>query len=200
MPDNTSSRATLIAFSVVSVLIVVGLALILLSRPEPVTITINPPAPTLTPIPTATPEPILVYVTGAITQPETTQLVPFGSRVQDVLDAAGGVTADADLSRVNLAAIVHDGDQVHVPSTSADNEQVDTAPALPTASGGPVVYINTATVDDLQTLPRIGQVMAERIIAYREEHGPFTSIEQLGEVSGIGEGTLEQIAPYISLD
>ncbi|MCA9884345.1 MAG: helix-hairpin-helix domain-containing protein [Anaerolineae bacterium] len=199
MSDN-STRTTILATLVVTILIIAGLIAVIASRPEPVVMTINPPVPTPTLVPSATPSPVLVYVTGAVAQPGTTVRVPYNSRVQDVLEAVGGTTDEADLTRVNLAAVIHDGDQIHVPILGDDSEQAGVIPALPTRSGGPVIYINTAVEEELMRLPGIGAVIADRIIAYREENGPFTSIEQLGEVEGIGEATLEQIAPFLSLE
>ncbi|MCA9887638.1 MAG: helix-hairpin-helix domain-containing protein [Anaerolineae bacterium] len=199
MSDN-STRTTILATLVVTILIIAGLIAVIASRPEPVVMTINPPVPTPTLVPSATPSPVLVYVTGAVSQPETTVRVPYNSRVQDVLEAVGGTTDEADLTRVNLAAVIHDGDQIHVPILGDDSEQAGVIPALPTRSGGPVIYINTAVEEELMRLPGIGAVIADRIIAYREENGPFTSIEQLGEVEGIGEATLNQIAPFLSLE
>lgn len=199
MPDQ-STRTTILATLVIAIMIVIGLIAIVASRPDPVVMTINPPVPTATEVPTATPSPILVYVTGAIAESETTVRVPHNSRVQDAINAVGGVTEDADLSRVNLAAIIHDGDQIHVPVLGDDSEEAGVIPALPTRSGGPVIYINTAVAEELQRLPGIGAVIADRIIAYREANGPFSSFEQLGEVEGIGEATLEEITPFISLE
>ncbi|MCB9461794.1 MAG: helix-hairpin-helix domain-containing protein [Anaerolineaceae bacterium] len=199
MSDN-STRTTILATLVVTILIIAGLIAVIASRPEPVVMTINPPVPTPTLVPSATPSPVLVYVTGAVAQPGTTVRVPYNSRVQDVLEAVGGTTDEADLTRVNLAAVIHDGDQIHVPILGDDSEQAGVIPALPTRSGGPVIYINTAVEEELMRLPGIGAVIADRIIAYREENGPFTSIEQLGKVEGIGEATLNQIAPFLSLE
>src|SRR5690606_33435505 len=144
-----TSRTTVIAFAILALLIVGGMVLLLATRPQPVQITINPPIPTNTPPPTSTPSPLTVYVTGAVNQPESLHTLPPGSRVQDAIDAAGGTTDSADLSRVNLAAFVRDGDQVHVPSV--DEAEVE----LPTPSGGAVIHINTATVEELDSLPGI---------------------------------------------
>jgi competence protein ComEA len=190
----SSSILTILAFVAVIVVIVVGAALLLSSRPEPVTIVINPPVPTATPLPTQTPAPILVYVTGEVAKPETTVSLPAGSRVQDALDAAGGVTANADLERVNLAGILRDGDQVHVPSISG------AAAELPTPSGGSIVYINTATLEELDMLPGVGPALAQAIIEYREANGPFTSMEDLDQVSGIGPAMLEDLEGLISFE
>jgi competence protein ComEA len=165
-------------------------------RPQPVEITIHPPEPTATPEPTHTPEPILVYITGEVNTPETTVTLPYGSRVSDALEAAGGLTDNADIERVNLAAIARDGDQIHVPTIGDDAIEL----ALPTPSGGEVVYVNSATVEELSTLPGIGASTAQAIIDYRTENGSFSSLEDLDNVPGIGPSTLENIAELVSFE
>jgi len=124
----------------------------------------NTPIPTATPQPSDTPAPIMVYVTGAVNQPEITVSVPFGSRVSDVLAASGGVRDDADMTRVNLAAVVRDGDQIHVFSVS--DSRVNNSP-VPTHPGGKMIFINSATLEELDTLPGIGPTIAGRIIMGR---------------------------------
>lgn len=199
MDNQASPLITIVAFIIVAVLIVGGGAALLSTRPEPVQITINPPVPTATPLPTGTPEPILVYITGAVESPEQTLSLPYGSRVQDAIDAAGGFTDDADLERVNLADIARDGMQIHVPvNVSETDDTGDTA--LPTPSGGEVVYINSATAEDLETLPGIGPATAEAIISYRDENGPFADLDALDAVPGIGPSTLETLADLISFE
>ena len=115
-----------------------------MSRPDPAIITINPPLPTATDAPTSTPSPIRVYVTGAVHHPEQTFDLPFGSRVADAIDAAGGFTDQANKTLVNLAGILRDGDQAHVPSMT----DVGTA-QLPTPSGGAKILVNQATIAEL---------------------------------------------------
>ncbi len=196
--NQTSPMITLIAFVIIVIGIIVGSIVLLMWRPEPVEITINPPLPTGTPAPTSTPEPITVYITGAVNNPQTTLTVPFDSRVEDVVEMAGGFTEDANLDLVNLAGIVRDGNQIHIPSIEEDTiVEEDT---LPTPSGGTLVYINTATLEELQTLPGIGVATAQSIIDYRTENGEFTNLEDLDNVPGIGATTLETLAPLISFD
>jgi competence protein ComEA len=168
--------------------------LLLATRPQPVQITINPPQPTFTPEPTATREPIVVYVTGEVNQPETTVTLPYGSRVQDALDAAGGVTENADMTGVNVAALLRDGDQIHVPAIGAEET------VLATPSGGEIIFINRATAEELDALPGVGPALAEAIVAYREENGPFTSMEDLDAVEGIGPGLLADLDGLISFE
>ncbi|GAB4525062.1 MAG: ComEA family DNA-binding protein [Anaerolineae bacterium] len=195
MRGETSSRGVLAAFILVTIAILVGAGLLLATRPAPVEITINPPLPTAIPEPSATPGPLLVYVTGAVGAPQRTVELPRGSRVQDAINAAGGLQPNADPSRINLAAILRDGDQVHVFALGEPGEA-----ALPTPGGGDIVYLNTATLEELMTLPRVGEVIAQRIIDYREANGPFITVEALMNIEGIGEATLAQIAPLVSLE
>jgi competence protein ComEA len=124
---------------------------------------------------------ITVHVAGAVRSPGVVEIAA-DSRVGDALAAAGGVLPEADLARVNLAAPLADGQQVLVPTT-------------PTEEGAAVghdgrVRINLADAEELETLPGVGPVLAQRIIAYREEHGPFAVVEDLLDVPGIGEAKL----------
>lgn len=138
-------------------------------------------------------EVVVLHVVGAVVDPGIVEL-PLGSRVVDAIAAAGGPTDDADLAGVNLARTLVDGEQLRVP-------QVGELP--PAGSGGAGgagstgvgadgrVNINTADVAALETLPGVGPAIASRIVAWREENGPFRSVDELGAVSGIGEKTLD---------
>ena len=148
---------------------------------------------------------VVVHVAGAVASPGVRRLPP-GSRVTDALDAAGGALPGADLPRINLAALLVDGQQVYVPKPG---EEVPVAAAgVPggagaAGSGGPVpgaaVDLNTATAEQLDTLPGVGPATAAAIIAHREQHGPFTSVDQLLDVRGIGEAKLEQLRDLVSV-
>jgi competence protein ComEA len=134
--------------------------------------------------PAPTPSALLVQVTGAVRRPGLVA-VPDGSRAVDAITAAGGPTAQADESAVNLAARVVDGQQLTVPTRGA------TPAAAPagTAAAGPV-SLSAASAEQLETLPRIGPAMAARIIAWRTANGPFHSVNDLLEVGGVGPKTL----------
>ncbi len=138
---------------------------------------------------------MLAYVTGAVMNPQTTVQLPPESRVQDAINAAGGLLPNADLERVNLAGIVRDGDQIHVYAIGESSTV-----ALPTESGGGLVHINSATLEEIETLPGIGPVIAQRIIDYRTQNGPFPDLNALQNVSGIGPATLANIASQVVID
>jgi competence protein ComEA len=184
---------------VIAVAVIGGVVLLLASRPAPVSITINPPPPTSAPAPTVTPSPLVVYVTGAVNQPGAMVTLPPGSRINDALAAAGGASADADLERIDLAALLRDGDHVHVYARGEAPPQSEVAQP-DSASGTMLVHVNRATREELETLPGIGPALAQRIIDYRATHGAFASLESLMEVSGIGERTIEQLDGLVAFD
>lgn len=195
MPHEASTRQTLVAFLLFVVVVAIGIVVVMSARPQPVQITILPPEPTPTPAPSATPSPITVYVTGAVVNAEQLISLPYGSRVELAIERAGGLSDNADAARVNLAAVLRDGDQVHVPIR---NEIVVLDAPLATPSGGVLVNVNTATLEELMSLPSIGRVTAQAIIDYRGANGAFQSLDDLDKVSGIGAGTLQRLAPLIT--
>jgi len=134
-----------------------------------------------------------------VRQPAVYELAP-GSIVQDAVDAAGGPAADADLDCINLALELRDQQQVYVP------REGETSPPPPVSGGDlegggstPLVNINTATTAELETLPRIGPTMAQRIVEYREANGPFATIEDIQNVPGIGPATFEGLKDRIAV-
>ncbi len=194
MSSLSSSKITIVVYLLAIIFMAFGGTMLYLSRPEPTTITINPPLPTATNAPTATPGPILVYVTGAVILPESTHELPFGSRVQDAIAAAGGFADSANKTLVNVAGILRDGDQIHVPSV--DEQGL----GLPTPSGGDLLRINTASENELLSLPGVGPALAARIAAYRDEIGSIDSFAELDKISGIGEATIAKWQDLIAFD
>lgn len=174
-----------------------GIITLISYRPNPVGITIIPPPPTGTPPPTETPTPLQIYITGAVLHPNTVQVLPRGSRVQDAVQAAGGFTPDADTVQLNPVKLLRDGDQVHVPRlgeiVAVPTESAKANPDSP-------VYINSADLEELMRLPGVGEAIAGEIIAYREAHGSFKSLEDLDAVPGIGPARLKQWENLISFD
>jgi competence protein ComEA len=152
------------------------------------------------PEPTATPVALLVHVAGWVHRPGVYELRE-GQRVIDAIDAAGGAKAGADLTAINLAALVTDAQQIVVAKRGAAGPGASSSGTTtgPGAGGTELVNINTATLDQLETLPGIGEVLAQRIIDYREENGPFGSVEDLLDVSGIGDATLAELKPLITV-
>ncbi|MCL1786830.1 MAG: helix-hairpin-helix domain-containing protein [Defluviitaleaceae bacterium] len=145
---------------------------------------------------------VMVHIVGEVEAPGVYRLED-GARVYDVLQMAGGATADADLARINLAAFLQDTMQIIVPAVGDEIEEVfifaeGSTPGASGAQGG-LVNINTATLAQLQTLPGVGPVMAENIIAYRESVGGFTSVDDLINVTRIGEATLERLRPLVTV-
>lgn len=153
------------------------------------------------------PTEIVVYITGAVVNPGVYSATPE-QRLHDVLTAAGGPTDDADLSRINLAARLTDAAHYKIPSVD------DMVPDAPASSGGQVagsetlptanpcaapININTAAAECLETLPGIGTVRAESIVAHREQMGPFIAAEDIKAVSGIGDGIYQRIADLIAV-
>jgi competence protein ComEA len=154
--------------------------------------------------PAPTPEGIAVFVTGAVARPGVYHL-PEKSRVGDVIDAAGGFLVDAEKSEFNLAAFVDDGVEINVPFI-ANSTPGATAPfnviKTPTPFGTPavdLVNINTASLTELDALPGIGPTTAQKIIDHRNQNGPFSSIEDITNVPGIGSAIFENIKNLITV-
>jgi competence protein ComEA len=138
---------------------------------------------------------VVVHVIGKVRRPGLVTL-PAGSRVADAVDAAGGVTVASAASTVNLARVLVDGEQVAVGVPAA--AEGGAAGGAGAGSGAlPVVNLNTATLADLDTLPGVGPVLAARILSWRTTNGPFRSVDELGEVSGIGDAILANLRPLV---
>ena len=167
-----------ITYGVLIGLLAAGIIWFAISRPqgEPVTL-----------LPTAKPGMLKVYVSGAVATPGVYTL-PDGSRVDAAIQAAGGLLPAAEASNLNLAMLLTDGQQINVPGI-VDNSHVQAGR----------VNINTATVDELETLPGIGATTAQAIVDYRLQNGPFQVIQDIQNVSGIGPATYAGIKDYINV-
>src|SRR3990172_6777 len=183
----------------IALTITVGIAIYLVLRPAPApptpTVTL-PRSPTVVVTPTAR-STIRVYVSGAVRRPDVYSL-PVDSIVRDAMIAAGWPASDADLDRINLAAPLGDGMQVHFPR-QGEPAAVQDWPVSGAAPAGAPIDINTAALEQLDSLPGIGPVIAQRIIDYRTANGPFASIEQIKEVKGIGDALFEKIKDRITV-
>jgi competence protein ComEA len=147
----------------------------------------RPNSTPVTLLPTATPAPLHVYVSGAVAKPGVYQLEE-GSRIDAAITAAGGFLPGAEQSNINLASLLTDGQQIDVPGI-VDTSHVNVGR----------VNINTATIDELNTLPGIGPTTAQAIIDYRLQHGPFLVIQDIQNVPGIGPATFENIKNFINV-
>ena len=145
---------------------------------------------------------VVVDVAGAVASPAVVEL-DAGSRVADALDAAGGLAADADISSLNRAMRVTDGMKIYVPRIgeggASPSSSVSHGGAGDQAGAQPLVSINTATADELDTLPGVGPSTAEAIVEDREQNGPFSALEDLMRVSGIGEKKFENMKDRLCL-
>lgn len=165
------------------------------------------PAPGSVPVPGAAPatgtaaaagEKVTVDVAGKVRRPGIVVL-DAGSRVVDAIEAAGGARPRVDLTGLNLARLLVDGEQVLVGlAAPAGVAGAGVAGSAPPAAGA-LVNLNTATTVELESLPEVGPVTAAAILAWREEHGGFTAVEELLEVDGIGDATLATIAPHVTV-
>jgi competence protein ComEA len=140
---------------------------------------------------------IFVHVVGAVTRPGLFELRD-GDRVVDAVAAAGGFTDAADQSQVNLARFVSDGEQLAVPVVG-ETPPVSGAAGAAGGKAGGKVNLNTADLVTLETLPRVGPAMAQRIIDWRTTNGRFTAIEDLMSVTGVGDKTFEQLKKLVTV-
>ncbi len=144
---------------------------------------------------------VVVHVAGAVQSPGVYRL-GAGSRVVDAVQAAGGVAGDANSDAINLAALLTDGERVYVPRVGEVPPVVASGGTggigASSAPSGPV-NLNSATGDDLDTLPGVGPATAAAILAYRDQHGPFASIDDLADVPGIGPAKLDALRGLVTV-
>lgn len=168
-----------ITYGVLIGLLAAGIIWLAATRPrgEPVTL-----------LPTATPSMLTIYINGAVATPGLYTL-PEGSRVDDALKAAGGSIPGAEMTNINLADQLKDGQQINIPGIVTTNSHVNVGR----------VNINTATVEELNGLPGIGPTTAQAIVDYRLENGLFQVIQDIQKVAGVGPATYALIKDYISV-
>lgn len=187
------SKLDKVALSIIaSIFIIIILIIIFNRQPQPL-VEIEDPIPIVEPVlqEEQNIEPLIVEIKGAVNKPGIYEL-PVGSRLYELVNVAGGLLPESDGKEVNQAALLLDGQSIYIPLVG---EEVAVGEA---DTGSTLININTADAIALQELPGIGPSKAEAIIRYREQT-PFTSIEQLNEVDGIGEKTMEQLTPLISI-
>jgi competence protein ComEA len=207
--------------AVVAVVVALGLAVtcwwLVRGSPHPASGLAATPAPALvstapavqpvstqeTPPTASQPATVTVDVTGKVRHPGIAVL-DAGARVVDALEAAGGAKPGVDVSGLNLARVLVDGEQVVVglpaPTGAAAAASLPTGATTGATTGAPtLVNLNTATEAELDTLPEVGPVTAASILTWRDQHGGFTAVDELLEVDGIGEVTLSKLAPYVTV-
>jgi competence protein ComEA len=201
------SRAELTGLIVVVALALTGAALwYVRSLPRPIQVaTAGPPAGLAsgatgaTAAPPASPAaPVIVDVAGWVRTPGVYEF-SSGDRIVDAIARAGGARRGADLAALNLAAPLVDGTQILVPREGEAPPGGGVGAVTTGGATGGLVNINTAGATELEALPGIGEVLAATIVAYRDEHGPFASVDQLEDVSGIGPSTLEELRDLVTI-
>jgi competence protein ComEA len=190
-------------FGAIALLLALALGGRWLMRPEASAqaLAVEPVTPTATSAATtAEPPPeVVVDVVGAVARPGLYRL-DDGSRIADAIALAGGATRKANLSAVNLAAPLLDGTQIVVPRKGEPVPAPSAAgAAVPGSAGAPgaPIHLNSASLEELETIPGVGPVTAQRIVEFREQNGPFRSVEELDAVSGIGPKRLEQMRELV---
>jgi competence protein ComEA len=197
LPVGVTRKRLLVAAGCAALLLFAGSKL--LARPSS-DAALAPPAAPPAETATAPATQLVVDIVGAVRRPGLYRLEQ-GARVADAVARAGGATRRANLSLINLAAPLADGQQVVVPGRgSAAAGSLPAAPGTAGATGisaGPV-HLNTATLEQLDSLPGVGPVTAQKILDYRQKHGSFTSVDALDAVPGIGPARMEQLKDLVA--
>lgn len=211
VPASLRGRVALGAGQVAVLAVVVAVALALLSwwvvrsqgSAMPVPVELSPSSTALVDLPSASASPsappkVVVDVTGKVRRPGIAVL-HSGSRVVDALRAAGGARPGVDLGALNLARVLVDGEQIVVGQAAPAGAAASSVPSTGGTPTGTLVNLNTADETTLESLPDVGPVTAQAILAWRDAHGAFTSVDELLEVDGIGDVTLAKLTPYVTL-
>lgn len=179
-----SQRQTIAILVLVSLLLSGGALIFLRNRPSPVVIKETKEKKEVSS------QKIVVHVCGAVNNPGVYSLA-IGSRIIDAIEVGGGSTSEACLDVLNLAAKVIDGQRVYVPQKGE---------VIPFAEENSLINLNTATLEELDKLPGIGEVLAQRIVDYREANGGFKSVGELQRVEGIGQKKFKEIKDKVTVD
>ncbi len=139
---------------------------------------------------------IKVYVTGEVYSPGVFEL-EYGERIEDAINLAGGVTENANMKNVNLACVLEDGEKIYIPNIN--EKDIEEENSIIESKNNSKVNINKGGLEQLITLPGVGEALAQRIISYREENGKFKKIEELKNVSGIGDKKYESLKELITI-
>ncbi len=199
MPNQIRQYRVYILMFALNLAVLVGVIYVL-TRPQPRVLPISTPAARAAP----TSAVLQVQVSGAVFEPGVYTL-PGGARVSEALQSAGGTRPEADLTQLNLARRISDGEWISVPERMPTTGPGTPAFAPPRASDLPVgvggrININNASAEQLDALPGIGPVLAKRIVEYRVANGPFKQIEDIKKVKGIGDSVLNDIRDLISIE
>ncbi|MCL5292169.1 MAG: ComEA family DNA-binding protein [Actinobacteria bacterium] len=191
------TRAQLISITALVIILVAGI-LLLYSRSRPARVMVLNAAPKREETKARVVEKVVVHVSGSVARPGIYEL-PKGSRVNDAFTAAGQPLPEADLNSVNLASKLMDGQRVYLPKKG------ESAPAVQAGgSGGAAARLpldlNTATIEELDKLPGVGEVLAKRIVNYRTAHGGFRRVEELQRVEGIGARKFENLKDQVRVE
>jgi competence protein ComEA len=194
MPERDPRR---LAAGAVAALVLILLAAWYLARPRPTASAAAPPAAAIS-VQDEGGGRVTVDVAGAVRKPGVYRLAG-GARVEDALQRAGGATHRADLSQVNRAAKLEDGRQVLVPVRAPAAAVSAPAGATGAAAPAPPINLNTATLEQLDTLDGVGPATARKILDYRQAHGGFGSVDELDQVPGIGEKRLAALREHLQV-
>ena len=190
MPEIPFDRRRMLAVGVLVLLVLVVAGRLLLRPAGPV---VPPPVRIAAPVAHASAPRLFVNVVGAVRRPGLYRLKD-GSRVADAVVRAGGPTPRAQIELLNLAARIADGEQIVVPRRGLANAAVASGGAV---AAGPV-HLNSATLEQLDGLPGVGPVTAQKILDYRDQHGAFGAVDELDAIAGIGPARLEQLRGLVA--